>query len=171
MATQSKKTVPDKSAGKGAAAKPAAAPTDDRQSTFSFGIVFDINGALVPISAADISKIKEQGVKFTLPNPVVLGSMDDLLKFLEDNFGVSLPIDDLPDWLKEIVDKITSMVFTVNVLKLNLAPGGSPDEGVTYALEIAGTFPGESLKPISAFPIGIQGGVFGATNIAEAITS
>ena len=42
---------------------------------------------------------------------------------------------------------------------------------MTYALEIAGTFPGESLKPISAFPIGIQGGVFGATNIAEAIKS
>lgn len=171
MAKQRKKTVPARGAKKRAVARPAATLADDRQSTFSFGIVFDINGALVPISAADISRIKEQGVKFTLPNPVVVGSMDRLLNYLEDNFQVSLPIDDLPDWLKEIVNKITSMVFTVNVLKLNLAPGGSPDAGVTYALEIAGAFPGDSFRPIGNFPIGIQGGVFGATNIAEAIES
>ena len=165
MAKQSKKTVPAGGARERAVAGPAAALEDERKSTFSFGVVFDIKGTPVPVSAADISKIKEQGVKFTLPKPVVLGSMDDLLEFLDDNFDVKLPIDDLPKWLQEIVNKITSMVFTVNVLKLNLAPGGSPDEGVTYALEIAGMFPGESLKPISAFPIGIQGGVFGATNI------
>lgn len=121
----------------------------------------------MPISAADISKIGEQGVKFTLPKPVVLGSIDDLLGYLEDNFGVSLPSGDLPDWLQDIVTKITSMVFTVNLLKLNVPPSES-DEGTTYALHFAGTIPGGSLRPIPGFPIGIQGGVFGATNIPEA---
>ena len=147
--------------------------------TFSFGIVFDIKGTPVPISTPDINKLKEQGVKFELPNPVVLGSIADLINYIETTFEVNFPdTDSLPDWLKNIIDKVASMVFTVNVLKLELPAqaasegnGEGNGEGVLYALEIAGAFPGTPLQPLPGFPLGIQGGVFGATNIAPAIQS
>lgn len=143
--------------------------------TFSFGIVFDIKGTPVPISTPDINKLKEQGVKFELPNPVVLGSIADLINYIETTFEVNFPdTENLPTWLKDIIDKVASMVFTVNVLKLELpaqtATAGN-GEGVLYALEIAGAFPGTPLQPLPGFPLGIQGGVFGATNIAPAIQS
>ncbi|MBF9048814.1 hypothetical protein GTA62_04775 [Roseobacter sp. HKCCD9010] len=147
------------------------APEEEAKATFSFGMVFDINGTAVPISTADIAKIKEEGVQFELPKPVVLGSFANLIEWLDTTFGVKFPdTADLPDWLNDIVTAIINMEFSVLVFKLDVPGKKRPNDQVRYALEIAGTFVGEPLTPIPGFDfLGIQGGVFGVTNIAPAV--
>ncbi|MGR3493791.1 hypothetical protein [Citreimonas sp.] len=141
------------------------------KATFSFGMVFEINGTAVPISTADIARIKEEGVQFALPKPVVLGSFANLINWLETTFSVTFPsTDDLPEWLKNIVDAVINMEFTVLVFQLDVPGEKRKDDPVRYALEIAGTFVGEPLAPIPGFDfLKIQGGVFGVTNIAPAV--
>lgn len=150
---------------------------DDPVTTFSFGIVFDINGTPVPITAKDVSKLKESGLDFELPNPVVLPTLNDALKYIETTFGVKFPdTTSLPPWLNDIIQKILNMTFTVTVFKLSIPPQGAEtpaiatEKGTKFAIEIAGAFTGDPLS-LPGFPIGIQGGVFGATNIPPAITS
>lgn len=135
----------------------------------SFGIVFDINGTAVPISAADITKIKEQGVKMELPNPVTLGSIDDLLKWLDDTFSVEFPKKTGIGWLDEIIEKVTSMQFTVIVFKLEIPGSEAQDQNPKYALQIAGQFTGEPLRMPGLEALGIRGGVFGVSNIPPSI--
>jgi hypothetical protein len=137
----------------------------------SFGIVFDINGTAVPISSEDITKIKEQGVKMELPNPVVLGSIDDLLAWLDKTFGVTFPTDTGIGWLNDIIKKVTSMVFTVIVFKLEIPGSTAPDQNTRYALQIGGQFSGEPLYIVPGLKsLGIRGGVFGVSNIPPALT-
>lgn len=152
---------------------PAVLKDDPVPSTpaVSFGIVFDINGTAVPISSDDITKIKEQGVKMELPNPVVLGSIDDLIAWLDTTFGVTFPKETGIAWLDEIIKKVTSMVFTVIVFKLEIPGSKAPDQNTRYALQIGGQFTGEPLYIVPGLKsLGIRGGVFGVSNIPPALT-
>jgi hypothetical protein len=171
--TPNSPTVRGSGSGEGTGGTGAMPLAVDGATTFSFGLVFDIKGVPVPISAADISRLKEQGLRFELPNPVQLGSFDDLIGWLENKFSVTFPsTEELPTWLKDIIDKITSMTFTVTIFKLNIPKQGAT-EGMRYALEITGVFPEEPLKlSIEGFDfLTITGGAFGVTNIAPKIDS
>lgn len=139
------------------------------KATFSFGMVFEINGTPVPISTADIEKIKNSGVKFELSNPVVLGSFSNLITWIDQKFGVKFPTDTGVTWLDDIVKKVIEMEFTVTVFKLDVPGKDRTDDPTRYALEIAGQFLGEPLTIPGFDFIGVRGGVFGVTNIPPAI--
>jgi hypothetical protein len=157
--TQALTTTPDATMLRDDTAKP----------TFSFGMVFEINGTPVPISTADIAQIKKKGVQFELSSPVVLGSFKDLIDWLDKTFSVSFPMDTKIKWLDDIVSKVAEMEFKVTVFKLDVPGTERPDAATRFALEIAGQFPGEPLV-IQGFEfLAVRGGVFGVTNIPPAI--
>jgi hypothetical protein len=157
-----------------AKAAPKALTEDKNSTTFSFGITFAVNGIAVPISVPDISRIASDGLDLKLPNPVVLGSFADLLQWLDDEFGVTLPPPaDLPEYIQKIVDGIINMGFTVNVFELNIPPTAKDlteeqtSQATTYALEITGlTSPDYPIElKVPGFTLSILGGTFGATNV------
>lgn len=131
-----------------------------------FGIVIDVNGTEVPISTDDIKNFKTKGFDFKLPQPVHLGSFDDLFKYLKDNYGVDIPSPaDLPSPLNDMVGAITSLVFTVEQLAFHIPGTESPaGDKRTYTLRLAGAW-AEAKEIIPGIPLKLKGGVFGVTNM------
>ncbi|HDI4958681.1 TPA: hypothetical protein PNO53_002963 [Salmonella enterica] len=96
---------------------------------------FEINGQLVTVNSQNINEIKK-GIKFSLSQPVALGSINDFLDWLNKTFGVPLTAEDLdkainnipdsPEVVKTIKDAlkgILSATITITVLSLDTETG------------------------------------------------
>jgi hypothetical protein len=131
-----------------------------------FGIVLDVNGTEIPISSDNISNWKKNGLDFSLPQPVHLGSFNDLIEWLSTNFGVTIPsADDLPSPLNDMVNAITSLNFTVEQLAFKIPGTESTETQRTFTLRIAGSWD-ESKEIIPGLSVlKLKGGVFGVTNM------
>jgi hypothetical protein len=128
-----------------------------------FGIILDVNGNSVPITSGDLKKAKQQGVEFTLQNPVVLGSFDQFESWVSTQFGVTLPsAADLPPPLDKVVGTITGMVITVQKAHVKIPGTDSTNKSVGVTLEVNGTFQPE-ISLIEG-KLGIEGLVFGFSN-------
>ncbi len=142
---------------------------DTSSNKLVFGIVIDVNGTEVPISTDSIGNYVTNGFDFKLPQPVHLGSFDDLFKWLSDNFGVTVPSpSDLPEPLSDMVGAITSLVFSVDQLALHVPGKNAPSsDKVTYNLRISGSW--DEAKPIipGVNVLKLKGGVFGVANMAN----
>ncbi len=130
-----------------------------------FGITFDLNGKLIPISAGDVINWKKNGVKLKLPEAVEVGSIEEALKYLETWLGIALPDpSSLPTFIKEIVEGITSMVITVYQAEVEIPGESAANQENKYLLEVGGL----SQKGIPIIPgtkaLMIKGLVVGATN-------
>ena len=136
-----------------------AAPTNQ----IIFGITFNLNGTLVPISTDDLANIKANGIDLALPGPTTIGTIADFVSWFNKQFGVTLPQpSDFPPPLNTIFDKITSLVWTVNAAHVKVPPSGSQDP-VLYTLTVSAAWTGEGI-PLIPGVLSIQGGVFGVTN-------
>ncbi|OYW59008.1 MAG: hypothetical protein B7Y70_02665 [Rhizobiales bacterium 35-68-8] len=71
-------------------ASPASPSPPSKGTTVAVSGTFDINGSQVVVNSGDITKIKEKGISFALSQPVVLGSIDDFIDWLNKELG--LPI-------------------------------------------------------------------------------
>ena len=136
-----------------------------------FGITFDLNGKLIPISAGDVLNWKKEGVKLKLPEAVEVGSIEEALKYLEGWLGITMPDPSgLPTFIKEIVEGITSMVITVYQAEVEIPGEKAADQENKYLLEVGGL----SEKGIPIIPntkaLMIKGLVVGATNKKVAAT-
>jgi hypothetical protein len=128
-----------------------------------FGVILDINGSPVPITSGDLKTAKEQGVEFTLQNPVGLGSIDKFETWVGKQFGVTMPTAaDLPPPLDKVVGAITSMEITVEKAHVKIPGTKSTDQNVGITLEVNGTFVPE-IQLIDG-KLGIEGLVFGFSN-------
>lgn len=139
-----------------------------------FGITFELNGSVIPISAGDVTKWKEEGAELALPQPIEVGSIQDALDVLEGWLGVEIPkAEDLPEPIKKIVEGITSMVITVYKAEIKI-PGTKEEKKAEeekkeapktrYLLEVGGySEKGIPLIPGTEFLM-IKGLVVGATN-------
>lgn len=159
-------------AAKASRARPAARSTalattaSGTGATAAFGVILDVNGTAVPVSATDLANLKANGVEFTLQNPVYLGSIDDFEAWVNTQFGVQLPqASDFPGVLQPIVSAITGIKVTVEKAHLKV-PGTSAPAGATvqYTLEANGMF--ASTLPLIPNVLGVSGFVFGFSNEA-----
>jgi hypothetical protein len=141
-------------------AAPAAAPTNQ----VVFGITFNLNNTLVPISSDDVANVKTNGIEMTLPGPTVIGTIADFVTWFNGQFKtVQLPAaSDFPPPLNTIFDKIASLVWTVNAAHVKVPPSTSQDP-ILYTLTISAAWTGTGI-PLIPGVLSIQGGVFGVTN-------
>jgi hypothetical protein len=137
-----------------------AAPTNQ----VVFGITFNLNGTLVPISSDDLANIKANGIELTLPGPTIIGTIADFVAWFNAQFpNVQLPpASDFPPPLNTIFDKIASLVWTVNAAHVKVPPSGSQDS-ILYTLTVSAAWTGAGI-PLIPGVLSIQGGVFGVTN-------
>ena len=128
-----------------------------------FGITFNLNDTLVPISTDDLANIKANGIELALPSPTTIGTIKDFITWFNNQFKVTLPdASSFPPPLNTIFDKITSLVWTVNAAHVKVPPSGSPDPTL-YTLMITAEWIGEGIVLIPNV-LSIQGAVFGVTN-------
>jgi hypothetical protein len=130
-----------------------------------FGVTFDLNGTLIPVSAGQISTWKEDGVKLKLPHAVEVGSIADALKYLEGWLGITMPdTTTLPKFIKDVIDGITSMVITVYQAEIEIPKETAKSQEKKYLLEVGGiSQTGIPIIPDTKFLM-IKGLVVGATN-------
>lgn len=142
------------------AGDPPAAPTNQ----VVFGITFNLNNTLVPISSDDVANIKANGIELALPGPTTIGTIADFISWFNKQFpSVQLPpATSFPPPLDKIFDKITSLVWTVNAAHVKVPPSGSADPTL-YTLMITAEWVGEGI-PLIPNVLSIQGAVFGVTN-------
>lgn len=139
---------------------------DTSKNKLVFGIVVDVNGTEVPISTDDIGDYVNNGFKFELPQPVELGSFQDLFDWLKTNFGVEVPpATSLPNPLNDMVGAIETLVFSVDQLAFQIPGKNQEGKPTTYNLRISGSW--DQAKPIipGLEVLKLKGGVFGVTNM------
>jgi hypothetical protein len=94
------------------------------------GIILEINGTTVPLEAKDIKDAASKGVQYTLPQPVDVGSVDDLSAFLDSQFGAS-PIPDadtFPTPLDSVFAKLSDLNLAVEHFDVNVPPSKNADD-------------------------------------------
>lgn len=68
----------------------------------SVSATLDYNGTPIPVNSGDLADLRRGNFQFTLTQPVVLGSIQDFLEWLQRQFG-------LPDLNGEISDVIATL--------------------------------------------------------------
>jgi hypothetical protein len=134
-----------------------------------FGLVFDLRGTLIPVSTANLEEAKKEGVEFTLPEPVNLGSFEDFSEWFNTQFKVEIPkAGTLPEPLGKILTKLESLEVTVT--RAHIKVPGEPEEGkekeaTLYTIELSAAWP-KSKGGIELIPgvLEIQGAMFGVSN-------
>lgn len=145
-----------------ARSKALAATAGASSNTVAFGVILDVNGTPVPVSAKDLLNLKAKGVEFSLQNPILLGSIDDFEAWVLQKFKVQLPTStDFPGVLQPIVAAITGIKVTVEKAHLKV-PGTDNPGPVQYTLEANGMF--ASTIPLIPDVLGVSGFVFGFSN-------
>jgi hypothetical protein len=131
-----------------------------------FGIVFKLRDREVRITTADIADPMKNGIDLRLPEPVVLGTIKDIFKWFEEQFGVTLPDGStFPFPLDEVFLMITELVWTVDAVHVYV-PGNKKadaDEPSTYTLIVSAEWPEKGI-PLIPGVLEIKGAVFGLTN-------
>ncbi|MGA1839341.1 MAG: hypothetical protein ACMUIU_01845 [bacterium] len=153
-----------------------------------FGLLVEINDKPVTITSAniDFSNIKQNGIEFTLPEQVKLGTLEegiDGINSILTKFGVDqgLPnADDIQiDWLKNVFKALVSLEIWVDEFHIkipgsgselqNKIPGSDSDpqnNDSRYTLRMRAAWaPGN--EPETPLPVAIKGIAFGVTNEEE----
>jgi hypothetical protein len=139
---------------------------DGPKARIKFGVILAIGDppVPVPITADDLTDAMSKGVKFTLQEPVVLGSIDTFIAWINKQFKLNFSIKDLklPPPLDAVLAKMTSIIVTVEILHLDI-PGTGSTSATLYTVEANGMFPpGGEIDVFGLFKI--DGFVFGVSN-------
>lgn len=108
-----------------------------------FGVTFDINGKPVTVTSSDVANIAKKGFEFRLPDPVTLGTFDDLSAYLDRKFNVKANVlHELPEPFHGLGEGLATTVFTVEQFHVMVPPSPpAPADGAT------GTTPTETRGP------------------------
>ncbi len=144
------------------AAVPAAAG-DGPTTTALFGLQFTIKGKPVTITSGDIATAASKGIEFTLPGPVDLGTINDLIGWINTTFSVNIPpATSLPSPLDKVVGTLTSIDFVVTTFHVKLP--GTGGGNTQYTLGMTATL----ANPINLIPnstaLQITGALVGVSN-------
>ena len=145
-----------------------------------FGLLVEINDKPVTITSAniDFSNITQNGIEFTLPEQVKLGTFKKGINGINDilkKFGVSKGLPESRgvdiDWLKKVLDKLENLELWVDEFHIKI-PGsentGSQDtKGNRYTLRMRGAAWPPSEEVETPLPVAIKGIAFGVTNEEE----
>lgn len=77
----------------------------------SVGASFIIGGQSVKVNSQDITKIKEEGFKFSLAAPISFGTPPELLQWVNEQFGANIPIDEIKSAIDQIPFKAISDIL------------------------------------------------------------
>ncbi len=91
--------------------------------TATAGLVLSIDGKEVLLAPQDVSDALKKGARFTLAEPVSLGTPGELADFLDRNFdasGFSMP--SLPYPLDKIADKLGTLNVSIEKFDLTIPP-------------------------------------------------
>ncbi len=134
-----------------------------------FGLVFDLHGTLVPVSTANLEEAKKEGVEFTLPEPVNLGSFEDFSEWFKKQFGVDIPkAEELPEPLGKVLGKLAKLEVTVTQAHIKVP--GEPEAGkkkaaTLFTIELTASWPkSEGGIVLIEDVLEIQGAMFGVSN-------
>ncbi|HEX8392432.1 MAG TPA: hypothetical protein VF665_08765 [Longimicrobium sp.] len=159
----------DASANLPMAGTPTGTVTTAADGTLSvlFGLQFLIDGKPVTISSADIANAATKGIEFAIPGPLDLGTLANLISWINTTFSVNIPSgDSLPSPLNEVVNVLTNIDFTVTEFHIKIPPKGSSDT-VQYTLALTATL----ASPINLIPgseaLKITGALVGVSNEAQ----
>jgi hypothetical protein len=53
--------------------------------------MFTLNGAQVPVTSSSLEELKKGVINFTLAQPVLLGQLDELIWWFNNNLGLNIP--------------------------------------------------------------------------------
>jgi hypothetical protein len=132
-----------------------------------FGVTFVLNGQQVPVYAKDITNAATNGVEFTLPQPIDLGTFNDFAAWFKTQFGVDIPsTSTLPPPLDQIAGQLASLDVSVDMLHVKVPPAAPPGQSrapTQYTVALRAVFPGTGFDLIPGL-LQIQGAVFGVSN-------
>jgi|SRR5215469_4580325 len=141
-----------------------ASPLTTETPSLVFGITFDLNGKVIPVTGIDPKKWKEEGGTLSLPEAIEVGSIDGFIETMEAKFGVTIPKpSELPEPVKAVVEGITSMVVTVYKAEVTIPGTKSKDQTTRYLIEVGGISK-KGIPLVPGFPLSIKGLSVGATN-------
>src|SRR6476646_937509 len=159
-------TNPTSTGVQNASTSPNPAPPTTGTSVM-FGVTFTLNGTQVPVYAKDITHASANGVEFSLPQPIDLGTFNDFASWFQSQFGVSIPeTSTLPPPLDGIAGKLASLDVAVDMLHVKVppaVPAGQTRGPVQYTVALRAVFPAPGLELIPNV-LEIQGAVFGVSN-------
>lgn len=119
--------------------------------TTTAGIVIALNGTDIELSPATVSDALSQGMTYSLPAPVSIGSVANLSSFLTDTFDAPAlpPSSSLPSPISTVYDALTNAVLGVSKFTVNIPPSkdsnGQPISDTqritTFTLGLSATLP------------------------------
>ncbi|PIL22063.1 hypothetical protein P775_00945 [Puniceibacterium antarcticum] len=106
-------------------------PSTTASTAVSVSASFIIGGQNVKVTSQDITKIAEQGFKFSLAAPITFGTPPDLLKWINTEFGAKIDVDAIQKAISEIpfksissiLDTFWNMSLIVEVLNIDTKAG------------------------------------------------
>ena len=142
---------------------PASQPEANPPSQTYFGVIFDLNGQILPVSNQDVKSevkdIQQNGIDFKMPTlsghtdlasstriGTFQGGLDDVNKFLKDTFGSDIKIPDdvenLPSPLNKIVDKFETAVWYVQKFEVHIK-GSNTNDKTQFSVAMSAIFEDE----------------------------
>jgi hypothetical protein len=107
--------------------QPPGTPASPPSVRLLFGVTFEINGKPVTVTSSDVANIAKKGFEFRLPEPVTLGTFDDLSAYLNRKFQVNANVlHTLPDPFHGLGEGLATTVFTVEEFHVMVPPSPPP---------------------------------------------
>jgi hypothetical protein len=132
-----------------------------------FGVTFVLNDQPIPVYAKDIANASANGIEFSLPQAVDLGTFNDFSAWFSSQFGVAIPdTSTLPPPLDKIAAQLADLDVAVDMLHVKVppaAPAGGVRAPTQYTVALRATFPGAGFDLIPNI-LQIKGAVFGVSN-------
>ncbi|WP_100448812.1 hypothetical protein [Glycomyces xiaoerkulensis] len=139
--------------------------TPAKKTDIVFGVVFDLNGTHVPVSTKDIANARANGIEFTLPEAVELGTMNEFETWFSEKFKMSLPKPtDMPPPLDEVLGKLANLKVTVRQFHVKIPGTGSSDKAKLFTISLSGAWPENNGVELIPGVLSIGGVVFGVSN-------
>jgi hypothetical protein len=126
---------------------------------FVFGVTFDINGTLIPVNTDQLSELKTKGIELELPEDIKLGTGKEFVEWVEKEFGVKIPLAELPPPLNTIATKLSELEVTIEKAYIHVP--AKENEPTLYTLKVSGVWK-ESTKLFG--PVALKGILFGVSN-------
>lgn len=148
----------------------------------SFGVVLLVNDQTVALQPKQVvgevsqkaGNLKANGMELELDRPLQLGSpgagkdaLEDLVKKFDSNFSMPTK-NDLPDEVKDLVDRLESVEITVEKFHLKIPGSAAKSTGVRYTVGMSAIFPPGRELGVAEIPVALKGMFFEVSNEGEA---
>ncbi|WHI53081.1 hypothetical protein P3339_10105 [Microbulbifer sp. MLAF003] len=123
---------------------------------------FDYNGDKIPVTSQDLNKITD-GIKFSLSNPVTLGTINDFLNWLDDKLSTGLNEEALQGLISSIpnvspLDKIKAGLGIIFQADITIRSLSVDTKSHDYSIGVTATpeTPIEIVSSLSLDSIGVE---------------